>query len=295
MILNKLTPEEEKIITGKGTEAPYSGEYDNFFANGVYTCRRCGAPLYTSDSKFDAHCGWPAFDSEISGRVKRAPTVDGQGVEISCAACGAHLGHVFTGENMTPKDTRHCVNSVSLKFIPQSEMKKSEIAVLGGGCFWCLEPLFKQVKGVSRVLTGYAGGRTANPTYDEVSGGATGHAEVVKIDFDPMMATYRELLRIFFDYHDPTTLNQQGNDMGEQYRSLILYADQGQKLIAEDYIKELTANRVFNQPIVTEIKPLADFYQAEDSQQDYYAKHPENAYCRVVIKPKLEKFMASRV
>ncbi|MDQ7814661.1 MAG: methionine-R-sulfoxide reductase [Patescibacteria group bacterium] len=118
MEMNRLTQEEERIIVGKGTEAPFSGEYDDFFLPGTYVCRRCGSPLYRSDDKFDAHCGWPSFDQEITGSVKHSLDPDGQRTEISCASCGAHLGHVFLGEEMTPKDTRHCVNSLSLKFIP---------------------------------------------------------------------------------------------------------------------------------------------------------------------------------
>lgn len=289
MILNKLTPEEEKIIIGKGTEPPGSGEYDKFFEDGIYVCRRCNTPLYISDSKFDSHCGWPSFDAEIKGRVKHLPDADGRRTEITCATCGAHLGHVFTGEGLTPKDTRHCVNSLSLKFIPRTQIKKLETAVLGGGCFWCLDASFRQVEGVFSVVSGYAGGQTDEPTYEKICGGATGHAEVVQIEYDPIKLSYRELLKIFFSLHDPTTLNRQGRDIGEQYRSVILYADESQRLIAEDYLNELAESKIYGKPIVTEIEPLKKFYPAEDYHQDYYAKHPDNAYCQLVIRPKLEK------
>ena len=139
MKFNPLTPEEEKVIIHKGTEAPFSGEYDNFYKDGIYVCRRCDAPLYGSENKFDARCGWPSFDEEIPKAVKRNPDSDGVRSEISCAFCGAHLGHVFIGEDLTPKNTRHCVNSISMKFVPKKEL---ETAYFGGGCFWCVEAAF---------------------------------------------------------------------------------------------------------------------------------------------------------
>ena len=190
MLDPKLNSQEKNIIFNKGTEPPFSGKYDNFFKDGTYVCRRCQIPLYTSDNKFDAHCGWPSFDQEIKGRVKRLPDADGRRTEIQCATCGAHLGHVFLGEKMTPRDTRHCVNSLSLQFIPKSKMSEIETAVFGGGCFWCGEAVFRKFKGVGSVLSGYAGGDKINPTYEEVSGGTTGHAEVIKIEFDPKIINY---------------------------------------------------------------------------------------------------------
>lgn len=198
MSFSKLTPEEEKVIVKKGTEAPGTGEYNDFFEKGIYTCRRCGTPLYKSESKFEAHCGWPSFDRAIPGAVEQNPDPDGVRTEITCATCGAHLGHVFTGENLTPKDTRYCVNSISMSFMPKEKVKTNETAVLGGGCFWSVETIFKKLRGVKSVTPGYAGGKKENPTYEEVSGGQTGHAEVVKIEFDPMVISYPALLNIFF-------------------------------------------------------------------------------------------------
>lgn len=288
MQLNPLTSAEEKIIINKGTEIPFTGEYNNFFAEGVYVCRRCNTPLYKSENKFDAHCGWPSFDQEIPGRVKHQPDPDGQRVEISCATCGAHLGHVFSGEHLTKTDTRHCVNSLSLKFIPKDQ-STNKIIVLGGGCFWCLETIFNRLKGVNNITSGYAGGHTANPTYTEVSNGSTGHAEVIKIEYNPTIINDEILLEVFFALHDPTTLNQQGNDIGTQYRSLILYTSEQQKTAAENFIQYLTSEKTFTNPIVTEIKPLTVFYPAEDYHQNYYEQNTHKPYCQLVISPKIKK------
>ncbi len=171
-----------------------------------------------------------------------------------------------------------------------NDRKKLASAVFGGGCFWCLDPLFSHVRGVKTVATGYAGGKKENPTYAEVSTGTTGHAEVVKIDYDPAVITYEELLNIFFYVHDPTTLNRQGNDIGPQYRSIILYADEAQRQTAEKVIKELVEKKVYKNPIVTELVKLDKFYRAEEEHQKYFEKNPEKAYCRLVIAPKFEKF-----
>lgn len=284
--LNQLTPEEERVIAGKGTEAPFSGEYDANKRPGAYFCRRCGARLYESKDKFDSGCGWPSFDDEIKGAVKRQPDADGQRTEITCANCNAHLGHVFEGEKLTPKDTRHCVNSLSMKFIPEDFAPDEEnYAVFGGGCFWCGDAEFSRVKGVKEVTAGYAGGESLSPTYENIDG----HAETIKIVFDPAVVSYRQLLKIFFATHNPTTPNRQGNDIGEQYRSIILYATLAQKAQAEELIARLSADRVFDAPIVTQVEPLFAFHPAEDYHQDYYAKNPDQAYCQAVINPKLSK------
>lgn len=287
---NKLSSDEERIIVNKGTEAPGSGEYDNFFVDGLYICRRCNTPLYKSDSKFDAHCGWPSFDQEIIGRVNRHTDLDGLRTEINCAVCGAHLGHVFTGEKMTAKNSRHCVNSLSIRFVPRVEATPGrDVAVFGGGCFWCSEAIFQRLKGIFSVLPGYAGGTIANPTYEQVSSGQTGHAEVIKIEYDPKVISYKDLLEVFFALHDPTTLNQQGNDIGTQYRSIILFNSDEEWRIANDYIDFLEKNKEFKNPIVTELKPLLAFYPAENYHKNYYLSHPNQLYCKLIISPKIIK------
>jgi peptide-methionine (S)-S-oxide reductase len=165
----------------------------------------------------------------------------------------------------------------------------AETAILGGGCFWCTEAMYKELKGVSSVISGYAGGHTDNPTYEQMHMEDTGHAEVIQITFDPDVITYRELLEIFFAVHDPTTPNRQGNDEGAEYRSIILYTNDSQKKTAEDVIENF-ATKLWDNPIVTEIKPLDKFWPAEDYHQDYYANNPNIGYCQVIINPKLTKF-----
>lgn len=164
------------------------------------------------------------------------------------------------------------------------------MATLAGGCFWCLEAVYQQLKGVDKVVSGYAGGHVPNPTYKQVCTGATGHAEVVQIAYNPEVVTYRDLLDVFFTIHDPTTLNRQGADVGTQYRSAIFYHTPKQQQIAERTIKELEAEQVWDDPIVTEIAPLDTFYPAEDYHQNYFINNPDQGYCRVVVAPKVAKF-----
>ena len=165
-----------------------------------------------------------------------------------------------------------------------------DIATVAGGCFWCIAAVFREVGGIEHVVSGYTGGTVVNPTYEQVSPGVTGHAEAVQVTFDPMKASYREILEIFFSVHDPTTLNRQGADVGTQYRSAIFYHNEQQKTIAEELIREFNKARLFKQPIVTQIAPLDKFYPAEDYHQEYFSRHPEQAYCQVVISPKLNEF-----
>ena len=172
----------------------------------------------------------------------------------------------------------------------QNNTTEKEIATLGGGCFWCLDPVFDELIGVEKVVVGYAGGKVANPSYRLVCTGTSGHAEVVQITFDPQAISCREILGIFFSVHDPTTLNRQGADVGPQYRSVIFYHSGSQKEIAENVIQEIETEEVWGAPIVTEVVPFSAFYQAEDYHQKYYAKNPDQGYCRVVIAPKVAKF-----
>jgi len=165
-----------------------------------------------------------------------------------------------------------------------------EVATLAGGCFWCLEAVFREVDGVENVVSGYTGGATVNQTYEQVCSGKTGHAEAVQVSFDPLKISYREILEIFFSIHDPTTLNRQGVDVGTQYRSAIFYHDEQQKAIAEELIAELNTAHLWKKHIVTQIVPLHTFYLAEDYHQGYFAQHPEQGYCQTVISPKVNKF-----
>jgi peptide methionine sulfoxide reductase msrA/msrB len=292
MKLNNLNEEEKRVIVEKGTESPFSGEYEKNFESGLYTCRWCGAYLYRSDDKFDSGCGWPSFDDEISGSVNKTTDSDGKRTEITCNRCGGHLGHVFTGEGLTEKNTRHCVNSVSMKFIPESEIQKEKTIYLGAGCFWCTEAVFKMIPGVISVDPGYAGGQTENPLYKEVCSGDTGHAEVAKITYNPTLVSIEKILDIFMTAHDPTSLNKQGADEGTQYRSAI-YAENADELeIVENYINKVSDN--FDSKIVTEIAELSKigtgkFYPAEDYHKNYYESHKDEPYCQAVITPKIDK------
>ncbi len=183
-------------------------------------------------------------------------------------------------------------NKQATSTIPVSEAVPmgKEIATLGAGCFWCIEAVFQQLNGVDTVISGYAGGKIANPTYREVCSGLTGHAEVARITYDPQIISFKELLEVFWQTHDPTTLNRQGADVGTQYRSVIFYHNDSQREIAEFYKKELDVSGAFRAPIVTEISAVPTFYVAEDYHQNYYRQNGEESYCQYVIQPKLEKF-----
>lgn len=279
--LNPLSPEEKRVIVDKGTEMPFTGEYTNHKGVGTYTCKWCDAELYRSADKFDSHCGWPSFDDEIPGAVKRSLDADGRRVEITCARCGGHLGHVFEGEGFTKKDVRHCVNSISLNFIPASaasseQTVKTKKAYFAGGCFWGVEHLLENQKGVLNVRSGYMGGHVANPTYEQVCSKKTGHAETVEVEFDPSLIDFETLARLFFEIHDPTQMNRQGPDIGSQYRSAVFYVDEEQRATTNKLIAILKEK---GYDVVTEVTKADTFWPAEDYHQDYYANKGTEPYC----------------
>jgi len=286
MQYNRLSSEEERVIVKKGTEMPFSGKYFNHKEDGTYTCKRCDAPLFRSSDKFDSGTGWPSFDDEIPGAVRKETDADGRRTEILCANCGAHLGHVFYNEGMTDKNARYCVNSISLDFKDEGASDAAVVgttqkAVFAGGCFWGVEYHFQKVDGVKSVISGYTGGTKTNPTYKEVSSGRTGHAEAVEVEYDPSVVSYETLAKLFFEVHDPTQLNRQGPDMGTQYRSAVYYANDEEKKIAEKLIGELKAN---GYDVVTEVEAVSEFYPAEDYHQDYYEKTGKQPYCHIYEK-----------
>jgi len=282
---NQLTEEEKRVILEKGTEMPFTGEYENTDDDGTYICRQCNAPLYASTDKFRSQCGWPSFDDEIEGAVERYPDADGRRTEIVCANCKGHLGHVFTGEGYTDKNTRHCVNSISLKLIKKGEemppvIKHAnlEIAYLASGCFWGTEYHLQKIEGVKSTTVGYTGGHIEAPSYQEVCTGKTGHAEAVKVVFDPQLVSYEEVLKMYFETHDPTQVDGQGPDIGDQYRSEIFYTTEAQRVTAEKLIAILKTK---GYDVVTKVSPAAPFYEAEDYHQDYYDHKGTTPYCHI--------------
>lgn len=286
----KLTPEEQQVIIHKGTERPFSGKYYAHSEKGVYTCKQCGAELFEPSSKFEAGCGWPSFDDQIPGAVKRQIDADGVRMEITCAWCGAHLGHVFVGEAFTPKNTRYCVNSISMDFVPADKRQPKDFlpktsnmdrAIFASGCFWGTEYYFGRATGVISTTVGYTGGHTDNPTYKQVCTDKTGHAEAVEIVFDPAKTNYEQLVKLFFETHDFTQVNRQGPDVGSQYRSAIFYLNEQQKQVAEQLVEQLK-KKGYN--VKTQIVPAGKFWPAEDYHQDYNEKTGKVPYCHAYRK-----------
>jgi len=267
---SELTPEEKHILKDKGTETPFTGEYNEHFEAGIFMCRACDNPLYESNTKFNSGCGWPSFDDEIEGAITHYEDLSGGQVrtEICCKKCDGHLGHIFVGEQITEKDTRHCVNSLSIRFKAYSKMQR---ATFGAGCFWSVEKLFKATEGVYLASVGYMGGDTDMPTYKEVCSGTTNHAEVVDLYFSAEKVSYTTLLNLFWENHNPTTLNRQGFDNGTQYRSIIFYHNDQQLKEVEQSINEQQKN--WENEIVTQIIDSSTFFRAEEYHQNYLNKN----------------------
>lgn len=296
-----LTPDQFYVLREKGTEKPFSGKWVMNQKNGIYSCAGCGNELFTSDMKFDSHCGWPSFDREIAGGKIKTAKDNSHGmsrIEIMCAKCDGHLGHLFD-DGPTATGMRYCVNSASMNFSEHkvSDNKSLPVVVgkydtltLGGGCYWCVEAIYEKLDGVIDVESGFSGGHVANPTYREVCMGETGHAEVVQIVFDPQKTNIHEILKVFFTVHDPTTLNRQGADVGTQYRSVIYYRNSDQEKTARQLIKELNKQKAYESPVVTEVSPFTGFYKADDEHQNYFQMNSQKPYCKLVIQPKIDKF-----
>jgi peptide methionine sulfoxide reductase msrA/msrB len=277
---------------------------------GVYACVACGLPLFQSNSKFNSGTGWPSFFQPIAKENVAVKEDLSHGMvrqEVNCARCDGHLGHVFD-DGPRPTGLRFCMNSESLKFVEADKLAtlaeplpspttkpaaaaggKNAEAVFAGGCFWCVEAVFEELEGVVEAVSGYAGGTPETANYEAVCTGRTGHAEVVKIIYDPAKISYEQLLKVHFATHDPTTPNRQGNDVGPQYRSSVFYANEAEKAAAEKVIKELGEQKMFSKPIVTKLEPLTKFYDAEKYHQNYACNNPDQGYIRAIAKPKVDK------
>ena len=271
--INVLTPEEEAIIVRKGTEPSGTGAYLHHYADGVYACRCCNAGLFSSADKFDSGCGWPAFDDALPGAVARTPDVDGERVEITCAVCGGHLGHVFDGEGMTLKNTRHCVNSLSLKFVAEGD--EFEKAYFAAGCFWNVEHWFEREPGVVGVRIGFMGGSVKDPADGDVRPGHAGRAEVVEVRYDPAATNYEKLLLLFFEIHDFSRLDR-GPDHGARCRSALFPVDAEQEETARRIASLLSGK---DMKPATRIEAVNAFCPAGERHREQYARSGECPFC----------------
>lgn len=317
----RLTKEQYRIGRAKGTEPAFCGGLLNNHEEGVYFCVGCNLPLFSSDSKFNSGTGWPSFFQPIAKENVHEEVDRAFGMvrtEIICNRCDMHLGHVFD-DGPRPTGLRFCLNSEVMKFVPKDKLasigedvtalaaaakattrpttrptaggQRAE-AVFAGGCFWCVEAVFEELDGVYEAVNGYAGGSKETANYEAVCTGATGHAEAVKIIYDPAKISYEKLLEVHFNTHDPTTLNRQGNDSGPQYRSAIFYANDKEKELAQAFIDDLNSSKHFSRPIVTTLEPLKAFYPAEAYHQNYACQNPRQPYISHIALPKVEKVRA---
>ncbi|MFA5271720.1 MAG: bifunctional methionine sulfoxide reductase B/A protein [Candidatus Omnitrophota bacterium] len=276
-----LTLEQFKVTRLKGTERPFSGQcpLPKKGKEGIYRCVGCDNDLFAYSTKFESGTGWPSFFEPVS--MRNIKTEEDRSLfmartEVLCARCDAHLGHVFD-DGLALSGKRYCINAAALKFFETQKIFYDNISMtkkadFAAGCFWGIEAAFRKLKGVVSTRVGYAGGNYKNPTYKEVCSGKTGHAETVEVEYDPNVISYYQLLDVFWKIHDPTTLNRQGPDVGEQYRSVIFYRSEEEKQAAEGSKAKLKKSGVYKSLIVTEIVFFSEFYPAEEYHQQYYEK-----------------------
>ena len=289
-LAKRLSKADADVILAKGTERAFCGNLVDNKKHGTYICKLCSLPLFSSESKFDSGTGWPSFFQPFDPdhvHYEKDTAYGMERIEITCERCGGHLGHVFD-DGPKPTNLRYCLNSASLDFVEwkdkdnlnlpgTSQPIKTATAYFAGGCFWGTEDLFQQTPGVVNAVSGYMGGKVSDPTYKMVCNGDTNHAETVMITYDPTRITYGHLLEKFFKYHNPTTMNRQGPDVGTQYRSAIFTTDDKQFEEATKFIEEQGKTERFKgRKIVTQIVKTSEagkFYAAEDYHQDYHEKH----------------------